>query len=127
MIFFLTLEQVVVLHDDQLAMHGGLPGFRDRSAIEGMIARVENLRGDEGEKDLFTLAAAYLLAIARGHGFNDANKRTALASALVFLEMNGISVFPPVEYADYVVEAAQGLHDIHHVSESLRKLGNAHD
>jgi len=122
MIYFLTVGQVIAIHDSQLESYGGLPGFRDIGLVEGMVARVENLHVYENETDLFVLAAALLLSIARGHGFNDANKRTAVASAMVFLDMNGVPITPVDGFADYIVEAAQGLHDLQSVSENLRSL-----
>ena len=42
--------------------------------------------------DVFDLAAAYAEAIARGHCFNDGNKRTAFETMVVALEMNGVAV-----------------------------------
>ena len=42
--------------------------------------------------DLFEMAAAYLFHIAGNHPFVDGNKRVALAAALTFLKMNGLSV-----------------------------------
>ncbi|WP_380182895.1 type II toxin-antitoxin system death-on-curing family toxin [Kalamiella sp. sgz302252] len=122
MIFFLTVEQVIFIHDLQLEDYGGLPGFRDRGLVEGMVARVENLRVYQEENDLFILAASLLLSIVRGHGFNDANKRTAAACAMIFLDMNGITLTPDDEFADFVVEAAQGMHDVETVASELRKL-----
>lgn len=122
MIFFLTAEQVIKIHVFQLNEHGGLPGYRDIGAIDGMVMRVQNIHLYENESDLFVLAAAYLLAIARGHAFNDANKRTALLSALVFLDMNDITVIAPIGFADFIVEAAQGIHDVHAVASKLRQL-----
>lgn len=122
MIFFLTVEQVIAIHDSQIEAYGGLPGYRDIGLVEGMIARVENLHAYESENDLFVLAAALLLSIARGHGFNDANKRTSVASAMVFLDMNGSSIAPSEGFADYIVQAAQGAYDLHDVAEVLRKL-----
>lgn len=122
MIFFLTTEQVIEIHDFQLEEHGGLDGYRDRGSIDSMVSRVENLHAYEGETNLFVLAATYMIAISRGHGFNDANKRTALLSALTFLDMNDIFVVTPVDFADYVAEIAQGMHDNQSIAEELRKL-----
>ena len=122
MIYFLTAKQVIAIHSAQLEDFGGLAGFRDIGLVEGMVARVENLHAYQGERDLHVLAAALLLSIARGHGFNDANKRTAAASALIFLDLNGIEVDPPIEFADYVAEAAQGLHDLAAVARALRDI-----
>lgn len=122
MIFFLDAEQVIVIHDAQLEAHGGLPGYRDHGAISAMLSRVENLNAYENVNDIFVLAAAYLIAISRGHGFNDANKRTALMSALAFMDMNDIVLTTPVSFADYVAEVAQGIHDVNSVADALRQL-----
>ncbi|MDW8847482.1 type II toxin-antitoxin system death-on-curing family toxin [Erwinia sp. MMLR14_017] len=124
MIFFLTVEQVIAIHNSQLEAYGGLAGFRDIGLVEGMVARVENLHVYQDEDDLFVLAASLLLSIARGHGFNDANKRTSVASAMIFLDINGKPITPSDGFADYVVEAAQGLHDVQNVAEELKKLAD---
>ncbi|WP_224554193.1 type II toxin-antitoxin system death-on-curing family toxin [Pectobacterium versatile] len=124
MIFFLTVEQVIAIHDCQLETYGGLAGYRDIGLVEGMVARVENLHSYQGENDLYVLAASLLLSIARGHGFNDANKRTSVASAMVFLDMNGSPITPSEDFADFAVMAAQGLHDVYAVAEALKKLAD---
>ncbi|MBN3050267.1 type II toxin-antitoxin system death-on-curing family toxin [Pectobacterium brasiliense] len=124
MIFFLTVEQVIAIHDSQLETYGGLAGFRDIGLVEGMVARVENLHSYQGENDLHVLAASLLLSIARGHGFNDANKRTSAAAAMVFLDMNGASMTPSENFADFVVMAAQGGYDVHTVAEALKKFAD---
>ncbi|MDT7128818.1 type II toxin-antitoxin system death-on-curing family toxin [Citrobacter braakii] len=122
MITFLSAERVIQIHDYQLAEHGGLPGYRDFGAISSIVARVENTHLYNGVEDLFSLASNYLIAISRGHGFNDANKRTALLSALVFLELNNITVQTPVSFADFVAEVAQGIHETEVVAEALKHL-----
>lgn len=38
------------------------------------------------------IAALYADKIAKGHPFNDGNKRTAFASAIAFLRLNGYSI-----------------------------------
>ncbi|OQP33233.1 type II toxin-antitoxin system death-on-curing family toxin [Pantoea latae] len=122
MIFFLELAQVEALHDDQIERYGGLPGVRDRGGLEGMVARVQMQHYYDNVSDLFELAAAYLLAVSRGHCFSDANKRTALACAEVFLLMNGIDLTFPPGLEDYIAECAQGLHDRPEVAGRLRQL-----
>ena len=46
-------------------------------------------------RDLFEMASAYGFHIAQNHPFVDGDKRTALACALVFLELNGVSLADP--------------------------------
>ncbi len=41
------------------------------------------------------MAAAYAFHICQNHPFIDGNKRVALASALVFLDLNGVSISDP--------------------------------
>ncbi|WP_261640545.1 type II toxin-antitoxin system death-on-curing family toxin [Erwinia mallotivora] len=87
-----------------------------------MVARVENLYVYNNERDLFVLAAVLLLSIDQAHGFNDANKRTSVASARVFLDINGVAVTPSDDLANYIVAAAQGLHDAKAVAAKLKTL-----
>jgi death-on-curing protein len=48
--------------------------------------------GEWLHRDLYEMAAAYAFHVSRNHAFIDGNKRTALACALVFLEINRISI-----------------------------------
>lgn len=62
------------------------------------------------------------MAIARGHVFNDANKRTALASALAYLESEGLVLARSSQLEDVMVDVAQGLLDEQELAEMLRAL-----
>ncbi|MGE5599211.1 MAG: type II toxin-antitoxin system death-on-curing family toxin [Bacteroidota bacterium] len=42
-------------------------------------------------EDLFKMAGAYAVHICQNHSFADGNKRTALAAALVYLDLNGVA------------------------------------
>ena len=43
-----------------------------------------------GKADLCGVAAAYAFHIAQAQAFLDGNKRTAIATALTFLDLNGV-------------------------------------
>jgi death-on-curing protein len=88
---WLTREEVLAFHEEQLREHGGLAGVRDENALEGALARAQNLFHNE-KADLPVLAAAYAHGIAKHHPFNDGNKRAAFISAYVFLGLNGIDL-----------------------------------
>lgn len=79
---------VFAIHDRQLAEHGGLEGIRDAGIIDSAMARAANLAA-YGQPDAADLAAAYAFGIAKNHGFNDGNKRTAWVVARLFLADNG--------------------------------------
>ena len=92
-IYFLTLAEVNEIHADQIKHYGGLAGIRDMNLLSSAVAMpCASYSGDFLHKDAFEMAAAYTFHISQNHPFIDGNKRTALASALVFLELNGISI-----------------------------------
>jgi death-on-curing protein len=90
---FLTVEEVLEIHRDQITRYGGEPGLRDEGMLESAVAMPVSGSGDDYfHKDLFEMAAAYLYHIVRNHPFIDGNKRTGLVAALIFLHLNGVRV-----------------------------------
>jgi death-on-curing protein len=68
--------------------------------------------GEWLHRDLYEMAAAYAFHVSRNHAFTDGNKRTALASALVFLEINGISTQDPEgRLYETMIDVASGVLD----------------
>lgn len=63
---------------DAVLNPGELPGRARDKSLEGALSRVENRLAYGVIGDIFDLAAAYAIAVACGHCFNDGNKRTAL-------------------------------------------------
>lgn len=95
---FLTVEDVELLHGEQLRLFGGLAGIRDRRALESAVAvPMATYSGEFLHEDLFAMAAAYAYHLAESQAFVDGNKRTALNAALVFLGLNGWDVDDPDE------------------------------
>lgn len=93
---FLTLAEVLEIHQDQIHQYGGCLGVRDLGLLQSALAQPpSSFAGEFLHKDLFEMAAAYAFHICGNHPFVDGNKRTALASALVFLELNGMTLFDP--------------------------------
>ena len=86
---FLTLDEVLGIHADQIRRYGGSPGLRDLRLLQSALGMPETtFEGEFLHGTLFEKAAAYLFHIARNHPFLDGNKRTALMCALVFLGLN---------------------------------------
>ncbi|MEO8529989.1 MAG: type II toxin-antitoxin system death-on-curing family toxin, partial [Deltaproteobacteria bacterium] len=82
----LTADMVEAIHDEVLNP-GELPGLAGDKSLDGALARVENriVYGLMG--DAWDVAAAYAVAVAQGHCFNDGNKRTAFRVMQVFLDL----------------------------------------
>ncbi len=92
-VLFLTLAEVIEIHSNQMRLYGGLPGIRDINLLSSAIAMPHaSFHGEYLHNDIYEMAAAYAFHIGKNHPFVDGNKRTALVSALVFLELNGISI-----------------------------------
>lgn len=91
---WLTLEQIKVAHERQLARFGGPAGIRDEGALVSAMMRPVN-RWHYEQADLPELAAAYAFGLARNHPFVDGNKRVAFVAMMLFLRKNGIRFSPP--------------------------------
>lgn len=105
----LSSGQVEKLHDIVLNP-GELSGRARDKSLEGALSRVENRLIYGMVNDVFELAAAYAQAIARGHCFNDGNKRTAYQTMIVCLKINGTTIKHDTEEAGtQIIALAHGL------------------
>lgn len=85
---YLTLADVLAIHEDQIARYGGLDGGRDFGALEAALFRPQT--GYYG--DLIEEAAALWESLAQNHPFIDGNKRTAFAATYTYLAINGVTI-----------------------------------
>jgi len=86
-----TVSVVKAIHAEVIAAHGGSRGLRDEALLESAVAAPQaTMMGEPLITDPVELAAAYLFYLCRNHPFMDGNKRTALATCLVFLSENGL-------------------------------------
>lgn len=88
---WITEETLFVVHAQQVERYGGSHGVLDKNVVLAALHRPINRWAHEESVDFADLAALYLLAFAGTRGFNDGNKRTGLACALVFLGLNSVS------------------------------------
>jgi len=79
---------VFIIHDRQIARHGGASGLRDEGLLQGALQRPIN-KWQYENSDTFGCAAAYAFGIAKAHAFVDGNKRTAFVTSVTFLRLNG--------------------------------------
>jgi len=86
-----TVEAVKAIHREVLQAHGGSAGIRDEGLLDSAVAAPQaTMMGKPMFSEPVEVAAAYLFYLCRNHPFIDGNKRTALASCLVFLSENGL-------------------------------------
>jgi death-on-curing protein len=104
------LDTAIVLdiHAEQLSLFGGADGIRDLGLLDSALNRPLN-KFAYGETALAALTAAYAFGIARNHPFVDGNKRTAFASMIVFLGLNGIDFdVAPADATAVILSLAAG-------------------
>ena len=90
MIRFLTLSEVLLILEDQIRNYGGKYGVRDINLLSSAVYMPESsFNGKYLHETIPAIAAAYAFHICQNHPFIDGNKRVALASSLVFLDING--------------------------------------
>ena len=119
---WITESTLLAIHAQQVERYGGLHGVRDENVVLSALARAEHRRAYDKSADLSDLAAAYLVGFATTQGFNDGNKRTGLACALVFLSINGVDLHvPPVELLALTMAVANGKDDEAKVAAYFRK------
>jgi len=87
-----------------------LSGIRDLGLLQSTMGSVEaTFSGAFLHETIFSMAATYLYGICRNHPFLDGNKRTAVAAALTFLELNGAEVNADEDaFYDLVIGVAEG-------------------
>ncbi len=82
---YLTVAEVLAIHEDQIDRYGGSVGIRDRGLLEAALFRPQT----GYYSDLIEEAAALWESLSQNHPFIDGNKRTAFAVTYTFLSING--------------------------------------
>lgn len=105
---WITLQVLHLLYERQMELFGGHAGVGDANVVQSALARAQNIYAYVPEADLFDLAAAYLCGFGQRQGFTDGNKRIGVATALVFLRVNGALLHvPPAELYALAMQAAR--------------------
>ena len=124
---YISYEQLLLLHSLVIDETGGLHGVRDQHSLLALVdLSHQKAFGEELYKGIFMKAALYVRNIIKNHPFLDGNKRTALTSALVFLEINDISINDPRgELLEAMLKIAQGEMSKVNFAQILRSLAES--
>ncbi|HJW13289.1 MAG TPA: type II toxin-antitoxin system death-on-curing family toxin [Thermoanaerobaculia bacterium] len=91
MVDYLSIEQILLLHELQMDRFGGSRGLRDRGGLESAAARpAMTFGGEDLYPDIAAKAAALMHSIVVNHPFVDGDKRVGISAAELFLELNGV-------------------------------------
>jgi death on curing protein len=107
---FLSLDEVLEIHAQQIERYGGSAGLRDAAGLESAIATPQATFGGEFlHPSIPAMAAAYLFHLCQNHPFIDGNKRVGANAAITFLLMNNWEpTFNEEELVDLVLSVASG-------------------
>jgi len=107
---FVSVDDVIRIHHNQIQLYGGTLGLRDMGLLESAVAAASaKFGGQLLHADLFEMAAALMVALVKNHAFIDGNKRVGTAAALFFLAANGLGIenHEPT-FSDLVLGVAKG-------------------
>lgn len=85
---YLTLVDVLAIHEDQIQRYGGTSGIRDPGLLEAALYRPQT----GYYSGIIEEAGALWESLAQNHPFVDGNKRTAFAATYTFLAINGLRI-----------------------------------
>jgi death-on-curing protein len=107
---FLSLDEVLEVHEQQIERYGGSQGLRDATGLESALATPQATFGGEFlHTSIPAMAAAYLFHLCQNHAFIDGNKRVGANAAITFLLMNNWEpIFDEEELVDLVLSVASG-------------------
>lgn len=101
---YLTIFEVLAIHEDQIKRYGGASGLRDPGQLEAALFRPQS----GYYTDTLAEAAALWESLSQNHPFVDGNKRTAFMSMFVFLFMNGYKLTAREDEAeDFIMDLYQ--------------------
>ena len=86
-------DEVVAINEQSISVFGGRShGVSDENLLKAALGRPLNKWiYDEPRPDLFELASAYCFGLSKARAFYDGNKRVAYITAVVFIELNGLT------------------------------------
>lgn len=121
---FLSLVEVLEIHQDQGARYGGASGIRDIELLKSALGMPSATFGGQFlHADIYEMAAAYLFHLVKNHPFIDGNKRTGAVAALIFFALNNFDFDAPEdEFADMVLAVARGDLDKADVAVFIRRF-----
>ncbi|PWA13237.1 type II toxin-antitoxin system death-on-curing family toxin [Pueribacillus theae] len=107
-IIYLTTNQVIAINAIQIRLYSPDEpmGVKDPNLLDSALNRPkQSVLGEDAYPSIYEKAAALFESLAKNHAFHNANKRTALASLIVFLKINHYSwVMGIEEEQDFTVD-----------------------
>jgi len=90
---YLTLEEVLYLHQQLIVNFGGTGGIHDFGLLHSAIERPKaSFGGKDLYPDVYEKVAALVYSLINNHPFVEGNKRTGVAAMLITLNQNDVKI-----------------------------------
>ena len=101
---YLSLLEILELHEAVIASSGGSRGIRDIGALESAVNQ-PRLTFDKSDlyPDIISKAAALCFSLVMNHPFIDGNKRVGHAAMETFLILNGFEINATVDEQERII------------------------
>ncbi len=122
-IIFLTLDEILGIHHEEVEKFGGSHGLRDTNLLDSALQRPQSSFMEEDlYPTIFDKAAALMHSILLNHPFIDANKRTATVSTAYFLYLNGYNLeAKQKELVQFALKVGSKKMDLEQIAQWLEK------
>ena len=119
---YLSINQILVTHNEIIEQVGGSKGIRDIGLLESAVARPQaTFAGEDLYPDIFSKAAALGHSAILNHPFVDGNKRTGYIAMRLFLNLNGYDLKASIEERyKFVMEIVQKTKDEESIAKWLK-------
>jgi death on curing protein len=101
---YLSLYEILELHDRIIEITGGAKGIRDIRALESAINQPRiTFNKTDLYPDILTKAAALCFFLVMSHPFIDGNKRVGHAAMETFLILNGFEIEASIDEQEKII------------------------
>lgn len=120
---YITLEEVMAIHDHMVSEYGGSKGLRDLNLLESALFRPQSsFGGEELYPDLYSKGASLLHSLVSNHPFIDGNKRTSFVCLSRFFYLNGVEIIANDNLVySLILSIAESKVDVTYISDWLKK------
>ncbi|GAB3804068.1 type II toxin-antitoxin system death-on-curing family toxin [Virgibacillus kimchii] len=123
-VIYLTTNQVIAINTIQIRLYSPNEplGVTEPNLLDSAINRPkQSVFGSDAYPSIHEKAAALFESIAKNHAFHNANKRTALASLIVFLKINYYQWTMGIEEEqDFTVDVVNNKYTFEEIVSTIR-------
>src|SRR5690625_1354980 len=122
---YLTTNQVIAINAIQIRLYSPHEplGVKEPNLLDSAINRPkQSVYGRDPYPSIYEKAAALFESIAKNHAFHNANNRTALASLIVFLKLNGYKWTMDVESEqNFIVDIVNHVYNVQEIASLIEE------